>query len=102
MPKHDSSPVGAPCWVDLSTSDPDKSRAFYGELLGWTSEDAGEEFGHYINFAKDGLGVAGGMKNDVQSGTPDGWSVYLATDDAQKTADAAGTNGGQSSCRPWR
>jgi predicted enzyme related to lactoylglutathione lyase len=81
--------------VDLSTSDPDRSRAFYGEVFGWTSEDAGEEYGGYINFSKDGALVAGGMLNDGQSGMPDSWSVYLATDDARKTADAAAANGGQ-------
>jgi len=87
--------VGAPCWIDLFTSDPDKSRSFYGELFGWTSEDAGEEYGGYINFSKDGLRVAGCMRNDGQSGMPDVWSVYLATDDAKGATDAAAANGGQ-------
>ena len=95
MPKRDAAPIGAPCWVDLFTSDPDKSRAFYGRLFGWTSEDAGEEYGGYINFFKDGVPVAGCMRNDGSSGTPDLWSVYLATDDAQATGDAAVENGGQ-------
>ena len=35
MPKRDSAPIGAPCWIDLFTTDPDKSAAFYGDLLGW-------------------------------------------------------------------
>ena len=26
-------PNGAPCWIDLMSSDTGKSRAFYGELL---------------------------------------------------------------------
>ena len=95
MPKRDSAPIGAPCWIDLFTSDPDKSRAFYGELFGWTSEEAGEDYGGYINFAKDGLPVAGCMRNDGESGTPDAWSVYLATEDAKATVDAAVANGGQ-------
>jgi predicted enzyme related to lactoylglutathione lyase len=95
VPKRDEAPIGAPCWIDLFTSDPDKSRAFYGELFGWTSEEAGEEYGGYINFSKDGAMVAGAMRNDGTQGTPDMWTVYLATDDAQKTADAAVANGGQ-------
>jgi predicted enzyme related to lactoylglutathione lyase len=95
MPKRDSAPNGAPCWVDLFTSDPDKARAFYGELFGWTSEDAGETFGNYINFSKDGVRVAGCMRNDGQAGAPDAWSIYLATDDAKATVDAAQANGGQ-------
>ena len=46
-----SAPAGAPCWIDLMTSDPERSTAFYQALFGWTSESAGEEFGGYINFS---------------------------------------------------
>jgi predicted enzyme related to lactoylglutathione lyase len=81
--------------VDLFTSDPDKSRAFYGELFGWTSESAGEEYGGYINFSKDGVMVAGAMRNDGSTGSPDLWSVYLASKDAAATVDAAAAHGGQ-------
>src|SRR5680860_337006 len=95
VPQRASAPIGAPCWVDLFTSDPDKSRAFYGELFGWTAEEAGEEYGGYVNFLEGGQSVAGCMRNDGESGMPDVWSVYLATDDARATADAAVANGGQ-------
>ena len=79
----------------MFTSDPDKTRPFYGELFGWTSEQAGEELGGYINFLKDGERIAGGMKNDGSTGMPDLWSVYLASDDATKTVETAVANGGQ-------
>ncbi len=95
MPKRDAAPVGAPCWIELFTTDPAKSRAFYGDLFDWTSEEAGEELGGYISFLKDGIRVAGGMRNDGQSGAPDGWSVYLATDDAKATVDSAVEHGAQ-------
>ena len=95
MPQRDSAPVGAPCWVDLLTSDPDKTCAFYGEVFGWTWESAGEEYGGYINFSKDGVQVAGCMRNDGASGAPDLWSIYLATKDAQATVDGAASHGGQ-------
>ncbi len=94
MPRRDSAPIGAPVWVDLLTSDPEKSRAFYGELFGWQSEAAGEEFGGYANFSLDGVQVAGNMGNDGQAGVPDGWAVYLASADAAATVDAAAANGG--------
>jgi predicted enzyme related to lactoylglutathione lyase len=95
MPKRDAAPTGAPCWVDVFTSDPDKTRAFYGQLFGWTSKAAGDEYGGYINFQKDGILVAGGVPNDGTSGTPDVWSVYLATEDAKATVDAAVAHGSQ-------
>src|SRR4051794_17934603 len=93
MPKRDVAPIGAPCWIDLFTSDPDTSRSFYESLFDWKSEDAGADYGHYINFAKDDIPVAGGMRNDGQSG-PDQWNVYLATDNADATVAAAGEHGG--------
>jgi predicted enzyme related to lactoylglutathione lyase len=95
VPKRDEAPIGAPCWIEVFTSDPDKSRAFYGELFGWTSEETGEEYGGYINFRKDGIYVAGCMRNDGQAGMPDVWTIYLATDNAAKTEEAAVANGGQ-------
>ena len=95
MPKRDRAPLGAPCWVDLFSSDTDRARAFYGELFGWTSEQSGPEFGGYVNFVKNGAPIAGCMHNDGSQGMPDTWSVYLATDDAQRTADATLANGGQ-------
>lgn len=100
MPQRDTAPVGAPCWVDLFTSDPDASRAFYEQLFGWTSEDAGEELGNYITFRKGGLPVAGAMRNDGANGMPDLWSVYLASDDARKTVEMAEANGGQAILAP--
>lgn len=93
MPHRDAAPSGAPCWIDLYTSDPDKSRAFYGELFGWTSSEAGPEFGNYITFEKDGQSVGGGMRNDGSAGMPDMWSVYLAVDDARKTVEVATSSG---------
>jgi predicted enzyme related to lactoylglutathione lyase len=94
MPTRDITAVGTPCWADLMTSDPDRSRAFYGELFGWTSVSAGEDFGGYVNFSKGDALVAGAMRNEG-GGMPDGWSVYLATDDAAATTAAVEANGGQ-------
>jgi predicted enzyme related to lactoylglutathione lyase len=76
------------------TSDTDKATAFYGELFGWTAEAAGEEYGGYINFSKDGVQVAGCMRS-MEAGMPDVWSVYLATEDATATTGAAKAHGGQ-------
>ena len=100
MPIRESAPVGAPCWIDLFSSDTDKARAFYGELFGWTSEQGGEEVGGYITFAKDGVTVAGCMHNDGETGMPDGWSVYLASDDIKASVEAVKANGGKIEAEP--
>ena len=46
--------VGAPCWIDLYSSDTDKATAFYGDLFGWTAQPPEEGFGGYFIFTKDG------------------------------------------------
>jgi predicted enzyme related to lactoylglutathione lyase len=95
MPTRDDAPIGAPCWIDLFTSDPDGARAFYGEVFGWESVAAGEEYGGYITFTKDGRSVSGGMRNDGSQGQPDAWTTYLRVDDADKVAEAVTAHGGQ-------
>ena len=84
MPTRETPPIGAPCWVDLMTSDTEGSRRFYSELFGWTAEEPSEEFGGYFNFTKDGVQVAGCMARQPGMDMPDVWSIYLATDDARK------------------
>ncbi|MGZ8783239.1 MAG: VOC family protein, partial [Gaiellaceae bacterium] len=87
--------AGAPCWIDLYSSDTAKATEFYGRLFGWTTESAGPDFGGYFTFLKDGKHVAGCMANDGQQGLPDSWSVHLLTDDVERTASDAAANGGQ-------
>lgn len=80
---------GAPCWIDLLTTNPDGARTFYTELFGWTYEVGDQEkYGGYITAFKDGRAVAGMMGNDPQAGFPDSWSTYLRVDDADATAAA--------------
>ena len=94
MTIRDNVPTGAPCWVDLMSSDVEKSQAFYGELFGWTADEPNPEFGGYTNLRKDGEQVAGLMAAQEQ-GMPDVWSVYLAVEDAEKTVAVAKANGAQ-------
>ncbi|MGE2688516.1 VOC family protein [Mycolicibacterium pulveris] len=89
MPVRTSAPVGAPTWIDLASSDLERSKQFYGEVFGWTFESAGPEYGGYVTAAIDGEPVAGLMHNDPQWNSPDGWSVYFHTIDAQATLDQA-------------
>ncbi len=100
MPTRETAPNGAPCWVDLMTSDTDRSREFYCGVFGWTADEPNAEFGGYFNFSKDGKLIAGGMASQPGAGMPDAWSVYLATDDATKTIELATANGGEVKVEP--
>ena len=79
MPPTTPAPVGAPIWVDLMTSDPARSIAFYGDLFGWEAEEPNPDLGGYSNFTKDGARIAGCMLNHTEPRTPDVWSVYLCS-----------------------
>jgi uncharacterized protein len=93
MTRRTSAPAGAPCWIDLLTSDPDSSRRFYSELLGWTAEEPNPEFGGYFMFRKDGVPVAGCMGKQPGMEVPDTWSVHLSVADARRTVAAAAERG---------
>jgi uncharacterized protein len=90
-------PIGAPCWIDLLTSDEGRAREFYTELFGWTAGEGSPEFGGYFMFMRDGVPVAGGMQKvagvPAMEG-PDQWGVYLSSPDAKATVDKAVAGGG--------
>jgi hypothetical protein len=112
MPLRDRAAVGAPCWVDLFTSDPDRSQAFYAELFGgapswfelhtrdydatvrfyrdvfrWDAHTMSDtpEF-RYTTYGKDENALVGIMDGSgyLPEGVPASWSVYFGVDDADK------------------
>jgi predicted enzyme related to lactoylglutathione lyase len=85
---------GAPCWADASLPDLAAGRSFYGELLGWTFQDQGEEFGHYTMALRDGVKVAALMERREPS-APAAWGVFLAVADAAAATEKARAAGGQ-------
>lgn len=95
MPTPDITP-GAPCWIDLMTSDVERAKTFYGELFGWTYRTGDQEkYGGYVTASKDGKSVAGLMQKQEDMGQmPDVWTTYLRTDDINATSEAAAANGG--------
>ena len=45
MTNRAGAPLGAPCWVDLWTSDVARARRFYAELFGWEALEPSLEHG---------------------------------------------------------
>ncbi|MBO0852323.1 MAG: VOC family protein [Nocardia sp.] len=91
---------GDPNWIDLATTDADASIAFYTELFGWTAvRDA--NFGGYITFSNRGKPIAGGIQvpADTEGARPQ-WTVYLHSDDARATVEAAEAHGGSVAVAP--
>ena len=94
MPICDGAPLGAPCWIDLTSSDLERAQDFYGTVFGWTFESQGPAFGGYITASKDGRQIAGMLANVRQWPFPDGWSTYFHVADVGATLSALPGAGG--------
>ena len=92
-------PLGAPVWTDLATSDLARAQDFYRSVFGWDYENPGPDYGGYHNARRDGHYVGGLMAGDPAWNAPDAWTVYLHTADIQATIEAA-VAAGATNCVP--
>jgi predicted enzyme related to lactoylglutathione lyase len=84
---------GTPSWVDLATTDADAAEAFYIALFGWTSEDQGEEAGHYRMLRKEGRDVAALYAMGPDQGPPR-WNTYVTVADVDAAVERVDPAGG--------
>jgi len=80
-------------WTDLSTTDQDAAKQFYGQLFGWSAvdNDVGEGM-VYSMMQVDGKDVAAispQMQEQRDAGQPPVWSSYVTVESADATADQA-------------
>ena len=96
MPRRETAPLGAPCWIDLMTSDPDKTAAFYTALFGWTVDDPGPDYGGYkiLQRGSDDENGVGGLMANQDSSQPTSWHPYVAVEDVDATLAKAKELGG--------
>lgn len=102
MPIRTTAPLGAPCWVDLMTSDTERARSFYAEVLGWEPGEADASHGGYFMFFSNGVPVAGAMPAAPGADRGAAWTVYLCSHDIAKTLELAGANGGSVAMAPMQ
>jgi len=83
-----------PAWVDLSSTDPEASRAFYSKLFGWKVDvNPDPQYGGYALAKIGGKDVAGiGPKQMAEQ--PSAWTVYIGASDADEIAKKAQAAGG--------
>jgi uncharacterized protein len=83
---------GEPCWADLAlAAGVDDLGAFYGAVLGWTFTDE-DAAGHHELVALAGDRRVAGL--GAPDGSPPGWTLYLAVDDATDAAERLEEAGG--------
>jgi len=86
-PQGDSGrPEGVFVWDELLVADADAVQGFYEQVFGWTTTDAGPEYGGYRIFQQGEARVAGLM------GFPDApaqWRPYIGVTDVDATTEKA-------------
>jgi predicted enzyme related to lactoylglutathione lyase len=88
-------PDGTPCWTDLGTTDIPRAISFYSSQFGWDIPMGSPEFGGYSSATLSGRPAAGIGPIMGPPGTPTAWTTYIATSDADATADKIKGAGGQ-------
>src|SRR5690606_36729466 len=87
MPAREAPPLGAPCWIELSSADTERSRDFYAALFGWTYEMESAEYGEYASCSLNGTRVAGMTQTDSNYDRPHGCTPYFSSAAAAATAE---------------
>jgi uncharacterized protein len=84
---------GTFCWTDLTTTDQDAAKTFYGGLFGWEAEDMPVGDGVYYSMQRvDGKSVAAispQPQPQRDAGVPPTWNSYVSVEDADAVADKA-------------
>ncbi len=98
MPTVESHAPGTPSWLDLTTTDMDGAKAFYGGLFGWdffTEPDP--EAGGYTMAMLNGKAAAAMMpqpQEQIDMGIPACWNLYATVGDIDAAVGAAAAAGG--------
>ena len=80
---------GEPIWLELTSTDAERSLAFYRGVFGWTADPASESLDGAVTLQLDGAGIG-----RLVPMTDDGWTVYLKVPDAAAATVAVRANGG--------
>lgn len=103
MGKRTSYEPGTFSWVELSTTDPEAAKAFYGGLFGWEAEDLPIPDGGTYSMMKLGGETVAAIqrKPKQQDALPPYWFSYLTVASADDSAAAAKGAGGQVHMEPF-
>jgi uncharacterized protein len=84
--------VGALCWNELATTDVERAKLFFAELLGWEYESNGR----YVSIKNAGS-LNGGMRKQTaqERGIPPNWLPYFTVENAENAARQAAQLGGR-------
>ena len=84
-------------WHDLMTTNPSEAAAFYPKVISWKPQPWQQDASYTMWMAK--RGPVGGLTKlpdeDVRTGAPPNWLIYVGSEDVDATIDAARMRGAQ-------
>lgn len=89
--------VGTPCWLDLTTPDPEAVRPFYEVVLGWRFQGQSTEKGEFSLIYRERDVVAAAVPPMGEGGA---WCLYFASADVYADAGRIRELGGQVTLEP--
>ncbi|MGI8802888.1 MAG: VOC family protein [Solirubrobacteraceae bacterium] len=105
MAERDSHPPGTFSWADLSTTDPEAAKAFYGGLFGWVAEDMpvgdGAVYSMMRKDGRDAAAIAPQPSQQREAGVPPMRNSYVTVESADATAERATELGGAVHAPPF-
>ena len=81
--------------IELSTSDAEKAKGFYGNLFQWKLQDMPMGDGVTYTTIDPAGGTGGGLMKSPVPGAPSTWLAYVAVDDVKATTEKAKSLGAQ-------
>lgn len=94
--------VGCFCWNELATREPEKSRQFYSDLLGWNFDVNENSPSPYWMIKNDGRQNGGVIQMTEGWGeAPPHWAVYFTVADIDAFIDKHKSLGGTAHCEPF-
>ncbi|GGY67780.1 VOC family protein [Streptomyces omiyaensis] len=85
---------GTPCWVSLMVHGIETTQEFYRALFGWDFVPGPQQLGPYVRALLGGREVAGIGQLPPDRHLSSAWTTYLATRDADETAESIRCCGG--------
>ncbi|MGW5444053.1 VOC family protein [Streptomyces asiaticus] len=85
---------GTPCWTSLMVHSLAATQDFYHSLFGWEFTPGPQQLGAYVRAVQGGRPVAGLSELPPERHLPVAWMTYLASDDADETAEMIRACGG--------
>jgi predicted enzyme related to lactoylglutathione lyase len=92
-------------WTEFHTTDPERCKAFFAELLGWGYQDiqGSTRDGSCIIWSADNrvVGFLFGMTGKEQQGVPPHWMPYICVDDVDMACAEVDRLGGIVATSPF-